>query len=78
VHNAVLLKSENQPRRIARVQVLQVRAGKRAAAIMSLLHSARINGHDPYAYFKDVLDRLPTHSASRIEELLPHRWRAAS
>lgn len=51
-----------------------LRAGKRAAAIMSLLHSARINGHDPYAYFKDVLDRLPTHPASRVDELLPHRW----
>jgi transposase len=38
-----------------------LRAGKRAAAIMSLLHSARINGHEPYAYFKDVLERLPTH-----------------
>jgi len=51
-----------------------LRAGKRAAAIMSLLHSARINGHEPYAYLKDVLERLPTHPASRIEELLPHRW----
>jgi transposase len=55
-----------------------LRAGKRAAAIMSLLHSARINGHDPYAYFKDVLERLPTHPASRVEELLPHRWIPAS
>nr|WP_304622812.1 transposase domain-containing protein [Pelomonas sp. P8] len=35
---------------------------------------ARLNGHDPYAYLKDVLERLPTHSASRIDELLPHRW----
>lgn len=52
-----------------------LRAGKRAAAIMSLVHSARINGHDPYAYLRDVLERLPTHPASRIEELLPHRWR---
>lgn len=51
-----------------------LRAGKRAAAIMSLLHSARINGHDPYAYMKDVLERLPTQPASRIGELLPHRW----
>ncbi|SEB19849.1 Transposase [Variovorax sp. YR216] len=51
-----------------------LRAGKRAAAIMSLLHSARINGHEPYAYLKDVLERLPTHPASRIEDLLPHRW----
>ena len=28
----------------------------------------------PYAYLKDVLTRLPTHKASRIEELLPHLW----
>jgi hypothetical protein len=55
-----------------------LRAGKRAAAIMSLLHSARINAHDPYAYFKDVLERLPTHPANRIDELLPHRWSPAS
>ena len=52
-----------------------LRAGKRAAAIMSLVHSAKINGHDPYAYLKDVLERLPTQPASRIEELLPHRWK---
>jgi len=55
-----------------------LRAGKRAAAIMSLIHSARLNGHDPYAYFKDVLERLPTHPANRINELLPHRWSPAS
>ena len=36
----------------------------------------RINGLDPYAYLKDVLERLPTHAASRIDELLPHRWKA--
>jgi hypothetical protein len=41
---------------------------------MSLIQSARMNGHDPYAYLKDVLSRLPTHKASRIGELLPHRW----
>jgi transposase len=52
-----------------------LRAGKRAAAIMSLVHSAKINGHDPYAYLKDILERLPTQPASRIEELLPHRWK---
>lgn len=53
-----------------------LRAGQRAAAIMSLVHSARINGHDPYAYLRDVLQRLPTQPASRIDELLPHRWQA--
>ena len=49
--------------------------GKRAAAIMSLIHSAKMNGHDPYAYLKDILERLPTQPASKIQELLPHRWR---
>lgn len=51
-----------------------LRSGKRAAAIMSLIQSARLNGHDPYAYLKDVLTRLPTQRASEIAALLPHRW----
>jgi transposase len=45
-----------------------------AAAVKTLLNSARLNGHDPYAYMKDVLLRLPTHKMSAIGELLPHRW----
>ena len=44
---------------------------------MSLIQSARLNGHEPFAYLKDVLTRLPTHRASRIEELLAHRWQPA-
>ena len=52
-----------------------LRAGKRAAAIMSLIHSAKLNGHDPFLYLKDVLSRLPTQPNSRIGELLPHRWK---
>ena len=55
-----------------------LRAGKRAAAVMSLVHSARINGHDPYVYLRDILERLPSHPASRIDELLPHRWQPAT
>jgi len=51
-----------------------LRSGKRAAAIMSLIQSARLNGHDPYAYLKDVLTRLPTQRASEIDQLLPHNW----
>ena len=54
-----------------------LRAGQRAAAVMSLIQSAPRNGHDPYAYLKDVLTRLPTHKTSRIEELLSHRRAAA-
>ena len=53
-----------------------LRAGQRAAAVMSLIQSAKLNGHDPYAYLKDVLARLPTHKNSQIEELLPHRWQS--
>lgn len=48
--------------------------GKRAAAIMSLIQSARLNGHDPYAYLKDILMRLPTQRVSEIDQLLPHKW----
>ena len=55
-----------------------LRAGQRAAAVMSLIQSARMNGHDSYAYLKDVLTRLPTHKASQIGELLPHRWQPAN
>lgn len=49
-------------------------AGQRAAIVMSLLHSAKLHGHDPWVYLKDVLERLPMHPNHRIEELLPHRW----
>jgi len=49
-----------------------LRAGQRAAAIMSLIR--QLNGHDPHAYLKDILTRLPTHKASDISALLPHRW----
>jgi transposase len=52
-----------------------LRAGQRAATIMSLIQSAKLNGHDPYRYLKDVLERLTVQSANRLEELLPHRWK---
>ncbi len=52
-------------------------AGQRAAIVMSLVQSAKLNGHDPWAYLNDVLRQLPTHLNSRIEELLPHRWQPA-
>ena len=51
-----------------------LRSGKRAASIMSLIQSARLDGNDPYAYLKDVLTRLPTQRASETAEMLPHRW----
>lgn len=74
---------ENQIRRIAlgRSKWLfagSLSAGQRAAAMTSLIQSARMNGHDPYAYLKDLLTRLPTQKASRIDELLPHPWQPST
>lgn len=51
-------------------------AGQRAAVVMSLVQSAKLNGLDPWAYLRDVLQRLPTQRNSRIDELLPHRWQS--
>ena len=53
-------------------------AGQRAAMVMSLVQSAKLNGHDPWAYLKDVLERLLAHPNHRIDELLPHRWSPAA
>jgi len=55
-----------------------LRSGQRAAAVMSLIQSAKLNGHDPYAYLKDVLARLPTQKNRAIDELLPHNWTPAT
>ena len=55
-----------------------LRAGQRAAAVMSLIQSARMNDLDPYAYLRDILERLPTLPSSRLADLLPHRWRSSS
>jgi transposase len=46
----------------------------RAAVIYSLVASCKLGGHDPYAYFHDVLTKISTHPASRIDELLPSHW----
>ena len=52
-------------------------AGQRAAVVMSLVQSAKLQGHDPWAYLNDVLSRLPTHLYSRIEVLIAHNCRPA-
>jgi hypothetical protein len=45
--------------------------GERAAAIYSLLGSAKLNGIDPEAYMTSVLQRIADHPIQRIAELLP-------
>ena len=47
------------------------RAGKRAAAIQTLLGTAKLNGLNPGEWLKDTLEKLPTWQNSRIDELLP-------
>lgn len=47
------------------------RAGRRAAAIQSLLGTAKLNGLDPLAWLTDTLQRLPTCPNSKIDSLLP-------
>lgn len=49
------------------------RAGKRAAAIQTLLGTAKLNGLDPAAWLRDTLERLPTCLNSQIDSLLPLR-----
>lgn len=50
--------------------------GERAAAMYSLIGSARLNGLDPEAYLRHVLGRIGEHPINRIDELLP--WRVAA
>ena len=50
----------------------------RAAIIYSLVASCKLNGIDPFAYFRDVLERVSTHPADKIDELLPNNWKPPS
>jgi hypothetical protein len=45
--------------------------GERAAALYSLLGSAKLNGHNPEAFLREVLVRIAEHPINRINELLP-------
>lgn len=49
---------------------------ERAAVLYSLVAGCKLNGLDPFAYFRDVLGRISTHPATRIDELLPAHWQA--
>ncbi len=50
------------------------RGGQRAAAMYSLIITAKMNGVDPQAWLADVLSRIATHPAHRLDELLPWNW----
>ena len=53
-------------------------AGERAGVVLSLIESAKLNGHDPWAYLKDVFERLPTLKNRDLAKFLPHNWRASA
>ncbi|GJE02195.1 IS66 family transposase IS66 [Methylobacterium isbiliense] len=50
------------------------RGAARAAAMATLITTAKLNAVDPQAWLADVLARLPAHPARRIDELLPWTW----
>ena len=52
------------------------RGGERAAAIYTLIETAKLNGVDPQAWLADVLARIADHPAKRIGDLLPWNWKA--
>jgi transposase len=51
--------------------------GKRAAVLYSLIESCKRTGVEPFAYLRDVIDRVSTHPMSRIYELTPKGWKEA-
>jgi transposase len=51
------------------------RGGERAAVMLTLIHTARLNDVDPQAWLADVLARINDHAALRLDELLPWNWR---
>ncbi len=52
------------------------RGGRTAAILMGLCASCKRSGVEPWAYLRDVLERISTHPARGIEDLLPDRWQA--
>jgi transposase len=51
------------------------RGGQRAAAMYSLIVTAKMNGVDPQAWLADLLARIAAHPAHRLDELLPWNWK---
>ncbi len=44
------------------------------AILRSFVSSCDLNKVDPFAWFRDVLSRVASHSMQRLDDLLPHRW----
>ena len=53
------------------------RGGQTAAVLFSFTSTCQRLGVEPWAYLQDVLERLPSHPAERLAELLPDKWARA-
>jgi hypothetical protein len=47
------------------------KGGERAAGILSLIETAKLNGLDPEAYLRNVLERIADYPINRVDDLLP-------
>lgn len=54
------------------------RGGRRAAAMYSLIVTAKMNGIDPQAWLTDIIARIAAHPDHRLDELLPWNWTPVS
>jgi transposase len=54
------------------------RGGERAAAMFTLIETAKLNDVDPQAWLADVLRRINDHPAARLAELLPWNWKPST
>ena len=61
--------------RIARGVRCGEAAAHRAAILCSLVNTCKAHQINPFIYLRDVIDRISTHPASRVEELTPRIWK---
>ena len=52
-------------------------AGQRSAVVYTLIENCRMHGVEPYAYLKDVLERLPNCTNQNVDQLTPLNWKQA-
>ena len=51
------------------------RAAHRTAVLLTLVHTAKAHDIDPFAYLRDLIERVSTHPMNRVDELTPRMWK---
>jgi hypothetical protein len=51
--------------------------GRTAAVLTSFITTCKRLGIDPFAYLRDIFERISTHPGHQLEELLPDKWLSA-